>query len=165
MKGPIAAMATLLLAGTTPLLAQTCAAPAPVAFPNNGGATLSGTTCGGDTTAAGYCAGNFDAPGPAYVFQATFDDTRTFTHIDLDGGAAGFDPVVYLSPVASGCGTNGPCSATGDATVDLLAGDIPNGDWFIVVTAATINGPGSCGIFTLTSDGSVPVGLRSFEIL
>lgn len=165
MKTAVLIASTLLLACTAPLMAQTCAAPASVAFPSAGGATLAASTCGGDTTAPAYCAGNFDAPGPAYVFQATFDATRTFSALNLDGGAAGFDPVIYLSQVAAGCGTDAPCGATGDSTVDVLSADIPDGDWFIIITAATINGPGACGSFSLVSDGNVPVELRSFEII
>lgn len=156
--------ATALLAGTTPLFGQTCAAPATAVWPSPGGATLSATTCGGDTTAAGYCAGNFDAPGPAFVIQSTFDATRTFSTLDLNGGGAGFDPVIYMTAVADGCGTNAACGPTGDATVDVLTGDVPDGDWFIIVTAATVNGPGACGTFDLLSDGSLPIELQSFDI-
>src|SRR5690606_21544357 len=156
-KTVIELASTMLLACAVPVMAQTCASPEPVLFPSAGGATLSGSTCGGDTTAAGYCAGNFDAPGPAFVFEATFDATRHFTHLDLNGGAAGFDPVVWMSLVAGGCGTNAPCGTTGDSATDVLSADIPDGDWIIIITAATINGPGACGDFTLASDGNVPV--------
>ena len=165
MKTCLLVASTMLLACAAPLMAQTCASPASVAFPTLGGATMSGTTCGGDTTAAGYCAGNFDAPGPAFVFQATFDGTRTFTNLNLDGGAAGFDPVIYMSAVADGCGTNAACGPTGDSTVDVLTGNVPDGDWFIIITAATVNGPGACGPFTLASNGNLPVDLQSFDII
>lgn len=144
--------------------AQTCAAP----FgwqPPPGGNTIPGDTCGQDATAAGYCAGNFDAPGPAYVVQSTFDASRTFTNINLDGGAAGFDPVIYMSAVSGGCGTNAACGPTGDSTVDVLTADVPDGDWFIVVTAASINGAGACGAFTLASNGTFPVSLQEFTVM
>jgi len=61
--------------------AQTCASPAAWHPGIPAGASLVGTTCGGDTTAAGYCGGNLDAPGPAYVIQATFAANRTFQTI------------------------------------------------------------------------------------
>lgn len=145
--------------------AQTCAGPTAWQPDAGGLPTISGDTCGQDTTAAGYCAGNFDAPGPAYVIQSTFDASRTFTNINLDGGAAGFDPVVYMSAVAGGCGTNAACGPTGDSTVDVLTGDVPDGDWFIVVTAASINGAGACGAFTLASNGTFPVSLQEFTVM
>ena len=145
--------------------AQTCGGPVEWQPDAAGLPTITGTTCGQDVTAAGYCAGNFDAPGPAYVIQSTFDGTRTFTNINLDGGAAGFDPVIYMSAVAGGCGTNAACGPTGDSTVDVLTDDVPNGDWFIIVTAASINGPGACGDFTLASNGSFPVSLQEFSVM
>ena len=144
--------------------AQTCAGPFSWQPPAAGN-TISGDTCGQDTTAAGYCAGNFDAPGPAYVIQSTFDGTRTFGTINLNGGGAGFDPVIYMTAVAGGCGTNAACGPTGDSTVDVQTGDVPDGDWFIVVTAASINGAGACGTFDLISDGSFPVSLQEFSVM
>lgn len=158
-------VALVLLACAGPLSAQTCADPATASWPSLGGATLSGTTCDADTTAPSYCAGNFDAPGPAYVIQSTFDGTRTFTNLNLNGGQAGFDPVIYVTPVSAGCGTDGPCIATGDSSANILSADVPDGDWFIIVTAATINAPGACGDFALASDGNVPVELHTFEII
>lgn len=146
--------------------AQTCAGPDSWQPSAAGDPDIMGaTTCGQDTTAAGYCGGNFDAPGPAYVIQSTFDASRTFSAIDLNGGAAGFDPVVYMSAAAGGCGTNAACGPTGDSTVDVLTADVPDGDWFIVVTAASINGPGACGGFDLLSDGSFPVSLQEFSVM
>lgn len=142
--------------------AQTCGGPEGWQPPASGD-SRSGTTCGGDATAAGYCGGNLDAPGPAYVFTSTFAAGRTFNNMTLTGGA-GYDAVMYVSSQAGGCGTNAACTATGDTSAAIPTGDIPDGTYFIVVTAATFDNPGSCGTFTITSDGSFPVTLQDFTV-
>ena len=142
--------------------AQTCAAPATFQAPPSGG-SVAGTTCGGDTTAAGYCGGNLDAPGPAFVFQINLDGVRVFNNFSLIGGA-GYDAVMYVSPTSGGCGTNAACTATGDTGAPIPSGDIPDGSYYLIVTAATFDGPGSCGTFTLSTDGNIPVELQSFTI-
>jgi len=49
-------------------------------------------------------------------------------------------------------------------TKSIATADIPDGVYYIIVTAATFDGAGSCGTFTLTSDGSLPVELKSFSV-
>jgi len=150
---------TYLLAGllcfllsSLPVMAQTCAAP-DTFQPPPGGESLPGTTCGGDTTATGYC-GSFPAPGPAYVIESTFAGNRTFQNLILTG-APGFDAVIYISSVADGCGTNAAC---------VPPDQIPDGTFFIIVTAAPQDPSGACGAFTLTVDGSFPVTLQTFSV-
>lgn len=148
--------------------AQTCASPLAWQPDASGQPVVSGTTCGGDTTAGGYCGGNFDAPGPAYVIASTFASPHTATTITLAGGGAGFDPVVYFSAASAGCGTNAACGATTDTGTPINAadgtGDVQNGDWLIVVTAASIDGANACGNFTLTANGTFPVTLQDFTV-
>lgn len=148
--------------------AQTCASPRAWQPDASGNPPISGTTCGGDTTAPGYCGGNFDAPGPAYVIKSTFAAGHTAQTLTLGGGAAGFDPVVYFSAASSPCGTNAACGATSDTATPVnvrdASGDVQNGDWFIVVTAASIDAAGACGPFTLTTNGTFPVSLQSFSV-
>jgi hypothetical protein len=141
--------------------AQTCTAPT-AWQPPPAGSSVTGTTCGGDTTAAGYCGGNLDAPGPAYVISSTFN-SGTFTNISLTGGA-GYDAVMYISASATGCGTNAACTATGDTGAAIPSTDVPNGSYFIIVTAATFDTAGQCGTFTISSDGSFPVSLQDFSV-
>ncbi len=139
--------------------AQTCAAPS-AWQPPAAGSSVTGTTCGGDTTAAGYCAGNADAPGPAYVLQSTFATGRTFNTITL-GGVSGYDGVMY---VATTCGTNGACTASGDTGLGITTANVPDGTYFVIVTAATFDTAGQCGPFTISSDGSFPVTLQDFSV-
>lgn len=155
------AVLTISAAFAPAAVAQTCASPLSWHPGSTGAAT--GTTCAGDTTAAGYCGGNLDAPGPAYVMQATFAPNRTFSTISLQGGS-GYDAVIYVSAAAEGCGTNAACIATGDSGAPILSGNIPDGDYYIIVTAATFDNPGSCGTFTLSSDGSLPLVLTGFTV-
>lgn len=140
------------LVSSLPVAAQTCTAPDSFQPPASGG-SVSGTTCGGDTTATGYC-GNLSAPGPAYVIESTFGPNRTYQNISLVGGP-GFDAVIYVSSLSDGCGTDADCVPT-DA--------IPDGTFFIVVTAGPNDAQGTCGTFTLTADGSFPVTVQSFSV-
>jgi len=135
-----------------PVMAQTCVAPESFQ-PPPAGASLSGTTCSGDTTAPGFC-GSIAAPGPAYVIESNFSANRTFQNIGLTGGG-GFTPVIYVSSLSDGCGTNAPC---------IPLDQIPDGTYFIIVTAAPDDVPGACGAFSLTVDGSFPVTLQMFSV-
>ena len=135
-----------------PVMAQTCVAPDSFQ-PPPAGASLSGTTCGGDTTATGYC-GSMAATGPAYVIESTFSANRTFQNIALTGGP-GFNAVIYVSSLSDGCGTNAAC---------VPPDQIPDGMYFIIVTAAPDGAQGACGPFTLTVDGSFPVTLQAFSV-
>ena len=139
--------------------AQTCTAPQ-TWQPPPAGDTMTGSTCGGDTTASAYCGGQFAAPGPAFIVQGTFAPSRTFTAINSIA-SPGWDLMMYVSAVSAGCGTNAPCVASG---VSVASDEIPDGDYFIVVTAASFDANGQCGTFTLTSDGSFPVELQGFSI-
>ena len=158
-------VASLALGGlfSVSAMAQTCGGPQSWQPDASGTPAISGTTCGGDTTAAGYCGGNLDAPGPAYVMSSTFAASRTFTNISLTGGA-GYDAVMYISSQALGCGTNAACTATGDTGAPIPTADVPDGSYFVIVTAATFDGAGSCGTFTITSNGSFPVMLQDFTV-
>lgn len=151
--------------------AQMCTGPLPWQPDALGLPVISSTTCGGDATAGGYCGGNFDAPGPAYVLASTFaaGHTATSVTLGLGGGAAGFDPVVYFSAASGGCGTNAACGATGDSSTPINVtdgtGDVPAGSWLIIVTAASIDGAAACGPFTLTANGTFPVTLQNFTVI
>ncbi len=142
--------------------AQTCAAPLAWQPDATGNPPISGTTCGGDTTAGGYCGGNFDAPGPAYVIKSTFAASRTFQKISLTG--SGFDPVIYMSRVSDGCGVNAGCGPTGDPGAPISTADVPDGDWFIIVTAANFDSAGACGTFNASTEGTFPVTLQNFTV-
>lgn len=154
---------------STSALAQTCASPQLWQPDGAGAPTISGTTCGGDTTAGGYCGGNFDAPGPAYVIKSSFASPHTATSMTLSGGAAGFDPVIYMSAASSPCGANAACGATTDTGTPINVtdgtGDVQNGEWYIIVTAASIDGANACGAFTLTANGTFPVSLQNFDVI
>ena len=140
--------------------AQTCSSP--VIWHGGGQPALSGTTCGQETNnGGGFCGGNFDAPGPAYVLQATFEPPGKWTSV-MVSGASGFTPAIY---VTSTCGQNGACVATGDGQNPVPNSAIPdNGTLYIIVTAASFDQAGACGPFAITTDGSFPVELQTFSV-
>jgi len=156
-----AAVAVLFSASVN---AQTCASPN-MWQPNAAGTpTISDTTCNGEASpGGGFCQSGFNAPGPAYVALSTFAASRTFTTVNFTGGA-GYDLAVYVVPQANGCNSNGACQTTGDATTPLNTGDIPDGTYYILMTAADFDGAGACGPVTATSNGSFPVTLQDFTV-
>lgn len=144
--------------------AQTCASP--FAWqPPPAGETIGGTTCGQESNnGGGFCGGNFGAPGPAYVIQSTFAAGRTATTIDITNNV-GFGGAVYVTPVASGCGVNANCVATGSPGSPVALSFVPNGDFFVIVTGVDFDANGACGTFNLTADGTFPVTLQDFSVI
>jgi hypothetical protein len=156
------ALGTLISLSAT---AQTCTDPH-LWQPPVGGETLPGlTSCGQDATAGGFCNGNYDAPGPAYVLKSTFAAGRTFQNITLGSVAgAGFDPLLLMSAEGGGCGTNAACGPVGSAATPIHTADVPDGVWYIIVTAASIDQVGACGTFSLSTEGTFPVTLQNFTV-
>jgi hypothetical protein len=145
--------------------AQTCAAPEGWQ-PPPGGDSRNVDTCAGDNTGAALmCGGTQDRSGPVYVFHSQFSAGRTFTTVTLSGAAAGFDPVMFMTPFAGGCGANQEtCNPSGDTGFPIATADVPDGDWLIFVTSFGQNAPGTCGPITITSNGSFPVTLTNFTV-
>ena len=151
---------------STSAQAQTCASPASWQPPAPSGNQLQVDTCSGDDSGSALlCGGSYDRVGPVYVIRSIFATPRTFTTITLSGGAAGFDPVMFMTPTAGGCGANQEtCFPSGDTGFPISTTDVPDGDWLILVTAFGQNLPGSCGSIALASNGSVPVTLTRFTV-
>jgi hypothetical protein len=156
----------VLAAGATmSASAQTCAAPEAWRPPPAGDARAVDTCNGDDSGAALMCGGTQDRVGPVYVFRTTFAPQRTFTTVTISGGGAGFDPVMFMTPAAGGCGANQEtCNPSGDTGFPIASADVPDGDWLILVTAFGQNAPGTCGPVALSSNGSSPVTLTGFTI-
>jgi len=144
--------------------AQTCASPLIFQPSPAGTPTVTDTTCNGETDmGGGFCQSAFNAPGPGFILQSTFAPNRTFSTIAFSGGS-GYDLAAYVVAQANGCNTNGACQTTGDATTPLQSGDIPDGTYYIIVTAADFDAAGACGPFIVVSNGSVPVTMQSFSV-
>jgi hypothetical protein len=146
--------------------AQTCASPEAWQPPAQGD-SKDVNTCSGDASGAALmCGGTQDRVGPVYVFRSNFTAEGSATTITLSGAAAGFDPVMFMTPAAGGCGANQEtCNPSGDTGAGINRTDIPNGEWLIFVTAFGQNAPGTCGPVTLTANGSFPVTLTNFTVI
>ncbi|MBA8883936.1 hypothetical protein [Dokdonella fugitiva] len=142
--------------------AQTCAAPASWTPDAGGNPVINDTTCGHETGIVGTCQ-TFTAPAAAYVAQIDVAAAGTFTDITFTGGA-GYTIAAYLVPSASGCNANAPCTTTGDGTTHMLHGDIPPGNYYLIVTGADFDASGACGTFTMQANGTLPVTLQSFTV-
>jgi hypothetical protein len=141
--------------------AQTCASPFVWQTDLAGAPPVNDTTCGHETGIAGLCNAT-NAPSAAYVAQVNITAGGTFTDITFTGGA-GYTIATGLVPLASGCGDH-PCTTVGDGTTHMLHGDIPPGQYYLIVTGADFDAPGSCGTFTMSANGTLPVTLQNFTV-
>jgi len=160
----VSATALAMLASLTavPLQAQTCAAPQAWQPGTDGLPLFAGSTCSGENNnGGGFCAGSFPAPGAAFILQLHLGPNRTFSQMSVQSGGAGASQTIYVSSVSAGCGTDAACVASGPA---IRSQDVPDGDWYFIITADATSPNGACGAFTLVSDGSLPVALQAFSI-
>lgn len=162
---PLLASSLAVVALALPLAAgaQTCAAPQAWQTDQSGQPALAGTTCGHEAGIVSVCQGGFTAPGQAYIATVGIADAGTFTTITF-GGGGGYTISAYLVPIASGCNADAACTTVGDASTPMLHADIPEGQYFLILTGADFDAAGSCGPFTATPNGTLPVELRTFTI-
>jgi len=118
--------------------------------------------CSGSDSVALYCdfldsAGKNDA-----VWQLNFAAGFAASKITVSGGAAGFNPVIYL--YTSTCVSGSGCVASGDTANPLPLAGVSAGSYFLAVTAASSDASGACGAVALGTDGYLPVNLQTFSI-
>lgn len=157
----LASMATLGFSGIA--AAQTCASPTPFNSPSSG-PTASGDTCAASDQTVQYC-GGFNSSGKNdVVYQIQLGPSRTATQISISGGAAGFTPTLFM--YSDACVQADNCVATGDTSTpaDISAGSVPNGTYLFAITSANADSAGSCGSYTITANGTLPVKLQNFSI-
>ena len=157
---------TALLLGTSTIAtAQTCASPVPFRTPWPG-PTASGTTCGGTDSVSLYCGALDSANKNDAIFSislAPAGPLRTMTQLGISNvSGIGFAPIVVLYSAA--CASGDGCAATGDGSNALSFVPVPGGSYFLAVSAGPLDGSGSCGTFTITANGTVPVQLQHFSI-
>lgn len=117
-------------------LAQTCGSPLPL--PPNGIV---------ETTSCSQPFGGGAVSGPGAVLDFTLEHPSAVT---FGAFANQFTPSVCLLP-AGDCGM-GTCIATGDAGRPASFDALPEGSYWVIVTASPFDAPGSCGVFELMND-------------
>lgn len=151
--------------------AQSCASPNTTWQPSPAGAPpLTGDTCaaGTETGIVSLCSGVATAYGHAYVVQFTPQGAGTFTTISLtNSGFTGYMAVVNTAAVGAcnGGGDTGACQTSGDTGNPIQHANLTNGTpYYLIVSNSGVDTAASCGTFTLTSDGSLPVTLQNFTV-
>jgi hypothetical protein len=172
MKNLLAACVLSLFAPMA--FAQTCAAPGGPATGANTPFTMSGTTCGADTTSFGtsYCSGGTTTPGaPAAVVQVNVGATNSF-HIAVSTATPAFNPALFLVGPGS-CGGGTACVDQNDANGAGAGEVLPSngsanfpalaaGTYYLVVTSTTSSS--DCGTYTANVSATLPVELKNFSI-
>jgi len=144
--------------------AQTCASPDTTWTPNAAGSpALSGSTCSHEAGILSACASNFSSPGAAYVALINTAASGSFTNITFTGGS-GYTIAAYFVPQASGCNTNAACKTSGDGANAVTHATLGDGAFYMIITGADFDAAGSCGTFTATANGTLPVSLQSFTV-
>ena len=144
-------------------LAQTCASPLAFNSPLSG-PTVSANSCGGAGANSLDPICGMSSPAPDVIYQFSLNSSRTATSISLTPSFA-YDAALVL--LSGSCGSGTSCadyvdtaSAGGTEVLSLTA--VANGTYFLVVTGTT--GSATCGPYTLTAIGSLPVRLQSFSV-
>jgi len=158
--------AFLVLASSVPFApvanAQSCAAPIIWRSDPTGSPPMGADLCAFPDSVALYCdfldsAGKNDA-----IYQFTLVAGFTSTSVQVAGGTAGFNPVIFLYNGA--CATGSGCVVSGDTTNPLPLTGVAPGAYFLAASAAPSDATGACGAVTLASNGFIPVELQSFDI-
>lgn len=149
--------------------AQTCAAPNTTWHPDTTGTPpLQGNSCNLETSFLTYCDQGGSATGSAYVGRVTSAAAGTYTQVTVGSNAAVFTAILGVIPVAQGCaqapiaGDTGHCITASSLAVQHA--NIPDGDYYFIVTKADFDADGACGDFTLTANGTLPVSLQNFTV-
>jgi hypothetical protein len=146
-------LASAVLAMSTCLccaLAQAQSCGAPVEAPDLFGPELVGNTLIGDTSFSGFC-GSINASGPVWVYRMR--PWSTSTEIRIVEYAGLWNPVLFLVDSSEPCGADAKCLAAGDAGHPLELPTAASRDYWLYVTSADFDAPGSGGAFRLSIDG------------
>lgn len=152
--------------------AQSCTSPAQWAPDTTGSPPLQGDTCSAaaETGIVSLCGGNATAYGHAYVLKYSPTAEATYTTITLSGvsGFSGYIGVVKTTATGAcnGGGDTGNCVTSGDAATPIQSVNVPAGSsyYLIVSNSGASDDASSCGTFTLTANGTLPVSLQSFTV-
>jgi hypothetical protein len=150
--------------------AQSCGTAVTTWHPDAAGTpTLSGNTCdaGGETGLLSLCEGASDAAGKAYVAQINSAAAGSYTTISLtNSGFTGYMAVVSTAAAGAcnGAGDTGHCTTNGDAVSPVQHTNVPDGSYYLIVSNSGVDTTASCGPFTLTANGTLPVTLQNFTV-
>jgi hypothetical protein len=151
--------------------AQTCASPLTFNFANPQAPTGSGDTCTATNSITDIC--NEASPSPGndvvYAFNVNSAGAAGYTALNLalTTSSGTFNPVLALIGPNVACSGDATClrtASTGGAGAGetLNVGTLGNGSYFLIVSADP--GGATCGQFTVTASGSLPVALQNFSI-
>ena len=134
----------------------------------------SGNTCtdGATNQVSVYCVAQNLTNQPQEVYAVALGaagPNRTATSISISSATSTntFNPTIYFYPTSGGCAAGGPpCGQTGTASAPLDLTGLAAGNYFLVVGASQLDATAatSCGDFTLTANGTLPVKLNSFSV-
>lgn len=154
-KAAIAVGVLGLVMSASAALAQTCA-DAPEIFSNS---SFSGDTCAASNSLPGY--GVIPSPQSELVYHFVADSANAT--ISLAETGAAFGATMFLMP--SPCGSSTDPIAFGDFNAPMTVSGLTDGATYYVIVTADPGGPAaSCGAFTGTINGQLPVELQSFSV-
>ncbi|MCQ4167163.1 hypothetical protein [Tahibacter harae] len=168
-KSLLALCMALGMAGTA--AAQTCATPGTFSFASANAPTVSGDTCTGTSFFGDICDDTFPSPSNDAIYAFNINNAGpagyTATTISLTTSSASFNPVIAILGPGAPCASSTPCLRSASsggvgAGESVNAAGLANGSYFLLVSGD----PGSttCGAFTLSANGSLPVQLKNFAI-
>lgn len=159
----LAALGVVAFAGVNTAQAQSCASPLRMQIVAGNHTATGGDTCTGSNQLGSYCNNLFQSPENDVIYAYTIDGTRTATTITLATSTGTFNPSLA---VVSACNGGAPCTADADSGVagqpETITFPPGAGNYFLIVSASPESG--TCGAFTLTANGILPVSLQNFSV-
>lgn len=151
--------------------AQTCASPGAFNYATPTAPAVSGDTCSGTSFFGDICDDTFPSPSNDAIYAFNINSAGpagyTATSISLTTSSASFNPIIAILGPGTPCASSTPCLRSASsggvgAGETVNAGGLANGAYFLLVSGD----PGSttCGAFTVSANGSLPVQLKNFAI-
>ena len=165
MKNTLLTLAAAMAIGISAhAAAQTCASPLPISDSNGSFSNVGGDLCTAPNSLPGY--GGTASPQNEIVFSFTYNNNASGT-ISVAQGAEGTwggnSAAVFLMP--SPCSSSTDPIALGFPGTPMAVSGLTNGSVYDVIFTADPGSPAStCGTFTGTVGGTLPVKLQYFSI-
>lgn len=159
----LAALGVVAFAGVNTAQAQSCAAPVRMQIDGGGNHTATGDTCAGANQLGTYCSGLANSPENDIIYAYTIDATRSATSITLATSTPAFNPALAIVTTCSGSATCvGDADIGGAGASETVVFPQAVGNYFLIVSASPESS--TCGAFTLTANGRLPVSLQNFSV-
>lgn len=165
MKNTLLSLGCVLALGiSVQAAAQTCASPLPISDPTGPNSQVNGNLCTATNSLPGY--GGTPSPQTEIVYSFTYNNNASGQIAVAQGSEgtwAGQSAGVFLMP--SPCSSSTDPIGLGFPGTPMQVSGLTNGQvYYVIFTADPGSAAGTCGTFTGTVTGTLPVQLQGFSV-